>query len=197
MDGYFHTPTPLYHRRQRSNTAPSTLSPLSVVSSSLQNWNGEASAAAAAASLPVPQPQNELPSFAFTPDTSAIMTPTSSIMSTPMDTPEYTAMAPFLSDSANSLVAPISELDMDRTPRRADFGLNTQGQFVPQYTQASAPMATDFPPLPRSDSDMSLSSYEMESYMAGLDALSITPAPYDMSPFQNVDFDDFIYINQD
>lgn len=192
MDGYLSSQTPLYHRRQRSNTAPSTLSPLTVVSSSLQNWNGQAPAAAS-----IPQPQNELPSFNFTQDTSAILTPTSSMMSTSMDAPEYVPMVPFLSDAANSLVAPISELDMDRTPRRADFQINIQEQYVPQYTPAPAPMATSFPTLSRSDSSLSLPSYEMESYMAGLDALSITPAPYDMSPFQNVDFEDFIYINQD
>lgn len=194
MDGYFSSQTPLYHRRQRSNTAPSTLSPLTVVSSSLQNWDGQAPAAAPAST---PQLQNELPSFNFTQDTSAILTPTSSTMSTPMDTPEYMPMVPFLSDAANSLVAPISELDMDRTPRRADFQINIQEQYVPQYTPASGPMTTTFPTLSRSDSSLSLPSYEMESYMAGLDALSITPAPYDMSPFQNVDFEDFIYINQD
>ncbi len=62
-----------------------------------------------------------------------------------------------------------------------------------------APMAVQYPASAQGEatSDLSMSSYDLEAYMAGLNALSIAPAPYDMSPFQNVDFDDFLYMDQD
>lgn len=89
------------------------------------------------------------------------------------------------------------DIDLERTPRRADFPLNVQDQYLSQFATTVMSMEPDYPSSQQADPTLSLSSYELDSYMAGLDALSIAPAPYDMSPFQNVDFDDFIYIGHD
>lgn len=192
MQEYFHpqpSTSPLFHRRQRSNTAPSTLSPLTVVSSSLTNWNGEAVAAMNGG--------EPLPTFSFTPDTSSALTPTTASMAPPMQ--PFACPDPFAPDGARAALMSTMEMDLERTPRRADFPLGIQEQFIHYPGAQMAPMAGTYPASAQGEatSNLAMSSYDLEAYMAGLNALSIAPAPYDMSPFQNVDFDDFLYMDQD
>ena len=106
---------------------------------------------------------------------------------------------PFASNSARAALMSTMEIDLERTPRRADFPLGIQEQFAHYGSAPMVPMTGTYSSTGQEEaaSNMSMDSYDLEAYMAGLNALSIAPAPYDMSPFQNVDFEDFVYMGQD
>ncbi|THG93900.1 hypothetical protein EW026_g7452 [Hermanssonia centrifuga] len=194
LSGYFPAPpatsVPLQHRRHRSNTAPSSyLSPLAVVSSSLGNWNGEMTATAAATSRP---------GFMSITDTLADLTPTAtSLPVTSHSTGDYSYFGgPFVSEpSASSFLTLDTEIDFDRTPRRADFAFGIQDLPMSQPgidstsyrpgVNGAGGFASSFGP-----------SYELDSYKMGLDAHSITPAMCDLS-FQGDHFDDLFYMGHD
>lgn len=191
---YFSAPPPpppdgtLFHRRQRSNTAPSAvLSPLTALSTSMETWKGSVTATAAAV--------GGLPTFSVTPSEDGYSMPTSSSSCSPMADSSLTdGTVPFGElfsfGSTSSLLCPEPEIDMERTPRRADFLQNVQDQ--PYYTHHLSMSAPEFSSIH--------SAYD--SYVAGLDDLNISNLPYDlaptsqsMSPFEELDFNEFLSLD--
>ena len=159
---------PLYHRRQRSNTAPSaTISPLAMLSSSLSNWNGAASAHAATAAAAGTMPAS-LPGLS------------------PLTDGTYAYGSGF------DYVPADADIDLDRTPRRADFAPHVQDGYPP-------PSACALGYGPTVGDALALAApgeaYALDAYVQGLGAFDITPAAYDMSPFDDIDFSDFIHVS--
>lgn len=199
---YFPTQTPaesLFHRRQRSNTAPSSApSPLSALSSSLGHWNGAVTATAAATA--------GLPSFTVTSADEASTTPTTS--SLPMTSSPLTdgtvPYGEFFSsqrrgsvDSTCSLGFSGLEIDMDRTPRRSDFPRNVQEQYPSQLSNMSS--GPEFSSSMEQPVPMSTQGdYDLRAYVAGLHDLDISipyelaSASHSMSPFEELDFSEFL-----
>lgn len=108
----------------------------------------------------------------------------------------YSASA---SASSSSLLVPEPEMDLDRTPRRSDFPNNVQDVYAqPRYpAPVTATAAMEYmsgvadTPLANGVGD----AFAMESYTEGLSAFDIAPATYDMSPFDDIDFSDFLHTN--
>lgn len=189
---------PAFHRRQRSNTAPSaTVSPLAFLSSSLSNWNGEALPSHVASGGPGTMPALTIsppdPSVSLSPGHSPIQVITED---TPFDFGYGMQAGP-----RPSLIAPSADIDFDRTPRRADFAPNVQDLYTPSF-----PVPPPGPPaslgfLPPAGGDAALAhvspgeAYALESYSEGLGAFDIAPAIYDMSPFDDIDFSDFLHVS--
>lgn len=96
------------------------------------------------------------------------------------------------SSSTSSLLAPSADLDFDRTPRRSDF---PSSLYVPEpYYDYYAPAPAALGGAPMADPLVpAAAAFAMESYQEGLGAYDIAPAIYDMSPFDDVDFSDFIH----
>ncbi|GJE88016.1 high mobility group box domain-containing protein [Phanerochaete sordida] len=182
---------PAFHRRQRSNTAPSaTVSPLAFLSSSLSNWNGEA----------MPPPDLLPPSRGGGVPTLTISPPEPSLSPGHSPIQVITDDAPFSfgfgmsPSSPTSLIAPSADIDFDRTPRRADFAPNVQELYAPPYAPPPPPQlgfmqAVVDPALAPGE------AYALESYTEGLGAFDIAPAIYDMSPFDDIDFSDFLHVS--
>lgn len=182
---------PLFQRRQRANTAPSAIiSPLSMLSSTLGGYS-QASSSASGASGAVPTLTIKAP------DTSLAVTPTRASIST-MTGGAYTydqqVSHSVHSSPASSLLVPESDVDFDRTPRRADFAANVQDIYTPSSFSTATPM--DFMPgATLAHGGAAGDNFAMESYNEGLGAFDISPAAYDMSPFDDIDFSDFIHVS--
>ncbi|KIP09305.1 hypothetical protein PHLGIDRAFT_340250 [Phlebiopsis gigantea 11061_1 CR5-6] len=171
---------PLIQRRRRSNTAPSAmLSPLSLVSSTLESYP-EASGSAAPTLIVSPPDR----SAAITPTRSSTMPVMASLTNESFGFSPYSASA---QASSSSLLVPEPEMDIDRTPRRADFPGNVQDVpdiYAQQFTTPAAPM--NFMAGPSE-------TFAMDAYTEGLGAFDIPAAGYDMAPFDDVDFSEFFH----
>ncbi|EKM56042.1 uncharacterized protein PHACADRAFT_184752 [Phanerochaete carnosa HHB-10118-sp] len=177
---------PAFNRRHRSNTAPSaTMSPLAFLSSSLSNWNGEAPP-------PVTLTRGSTaPALTISPPD-----PSASLL---LGQPPIQVITDEADYGYGTLLAPGIDLDPDRTPRRADFAPNVQALYAPPYVPTPPlppgypqPVCTDVPLAHASPGE----AYALESYSEGLGAFDITPAIYDMSPFEDIDFSDFLHVSQ-
>lgn len=155
-----------------------------MLSSSLGNWNGEASAPV----VPAPNPMLTIsPS-----DPSLSVSLASPIQVIPSET-SFSYGYAVQTTPPTSLIAPNADLDYDRTPRRADFAPNVQDIYSQQYATAS--MAYMQPVSDTLAHVLPSEAYALESYSEGLDAFDIAPAIYDMSPFDDVDFSDFLHVS--
>ncbi|KAI0692231.1 hypothetical protein BC835DRAFT_1416711 [Cytidiella melzeri] len=169
-------PTALFHRRQRSNTAPSVvMSPMTAVSTSIGNWNGAVTATAAATA--------GLPNFIITPsdDNYSMGSPVAGPMTSPLTDGTVPYAQGFFGHQSresygntSSLSIPEAEMDLDRTPRSTNFPVGIQEQ----YTQTLSISTLDF--------HSAQSNYDLQSYTAALDDLNISAtSPYDMAQGPN------------
>ncbi|KAI0093819.1 hypothetical protein BDY19DRAFT_989355 [Irpex rosettiformis] len=181
----------LFHRRQRSNTAPSAvISPLAAVSTLLGAWNGPITATAAATA--------GLPGFAVTPAENLFAMSPSSVPEASSLADGTVAYGQFFGQgsqesfsSSSSLCVPDMGVDMDRTPRRSDFPASIQEQ----YTQDDHVSAHGFSSLQP--------TYELQSYAAGLEDLNISASSMygptcgtnTMSSYEDIDFSEYLTMN--
>ena len=182
------SPNTLFHRRQRSNTAPSAVvSPLAAVSTSLGGWNGPVTATDAATA--------GIPSFAVSYAEELYAVSPSSAQGASLLPEDAIPYGEFFGQehfaAPSSLGVPELEVDMDRTPRRADFPVGIQEQ----YTQNPHVSALGYPTMH--------STYELQSYAAGLEDLNISaPLQYGPScgvnaaaPYEEIDFSEYLTMN--
>ncbi len=158
------------------------------MSTTLGAWNGAVTATAAATA--------GLPSFSvMSADEHYTSAPSSSHVSSPL-TDGTVPYGEFFSPTGqesygapSSLSAPDPDVDMDRTPRRADFPIDVQGQYIQQHH------ALEYPSIH--------SSYELQSYAAGLEDLDIAvSSPYGSScgasaaaSYEDLDFSEYLTMN--
>lgn len=181
---------PLFQRRQRANTAPSAfISPLTMLSSTLDGYAGSASSSGSTG----------IPSLNIQPmDTSLSVTPTRASLAV-ASAPTVGGYAYGLHNPSSSLLVPQADVDFDRTPRRADFATNVQDLYPqPTYTTPATSAPAAFFPPQGGESASSSDSFAMQSYNVGLDTYDIAStaaSSYDMAPFDDIDFSDFIHVN--
>lgn len=181
---------PLFQRRQRANTAPSAIiSPLSMLSSTLGGYSQASSSASGAsgAALTIKAPDTSL---AVTPTRASVSAMTSGAYTYDQQVSHSVHASP-----ASSLLVPESDVDFDRTPRRADFAANVQDIYAPSAFSTPAPMDFMSGATLAHGGGAAGDNFAMESYNEGLGAFDISPAAYDMSPFDDIDFSDFIHVS--
>ncbi|CCM04507.1 uncharacterized protein FIBRA_06688 [Fibroporia radiculosa] len=180
---------PLSHRRRRAATASGTFpSPLTAVTSSLAGWNG--SIASVTTANPDVYPE----------------TPCCS----PISVPGYTgdpnvALWQNQASSSSSLIPPVAEFDLDRTPRYADFPQSVHGAYM--LPGALPPAAGTDPTLNPYNMGQMLgegtssagaldgTDANYKAYTQGLLDLGIEPTMYTMSPFEELDLSEFFDFN--
>ncbi|KAH9842501.1 uncharacterized protein C8Q71DRAFT_853049 [Rhodofomes roseus] len=182
---------PLLRRRRAATASGALPSPLTVVSSSLAHWN----------TVPVP--------------TMAVSGPgptAESVSGAPMPTQPY-APAGYMQSwpseaftSTEGLAVPASEIDFDRTPRSSEFPMNARAPYVPPTTQligvpfgsvgtAYAGQVTR--PMNAGAGSYSDMQAELESYTMGLAELGIQSNTPSMSPFGELDINEFFNFDAD
>ena len=169
------------------------LSPLSLVSSTLEGYPEASSAPGGAAPTLTVSPPDR--SAAITPTRSSTVPPMASLTDGSFGFSPY-GTAP--SASSSSLLVPEPDMDVDRTPRRADFPNNVQDVpdvYAQQFSAAAvaAPMGFDMAGVADTPLAGPGEAFAMDAYAEGLGAFDIAPAGYDMSPFDDVDFSDFFH----
>ncbi len=179
----------LFHRRQRSNTTSAIPpSPLSVVTSSLSNWNGELGRCSSMSSLPI----FTFPAAASSPSPSiGSLYAFPGIPGTP-DSERQGVQSETIPAAAGTLLVPSAglEMDIDRTPRCSDFPKDVQTS----YTHPSYPNVGELQ-YPPEYGDEDFSSADLESYAIGLDDLSIFPSTYNPSSFNDLDFSELFRVS--
>ncbi|GBE82791.1 predicted protein [Sparassis crispa] len=182
---------PLYHRRQRSATVSSLPSPLTVVTSTLADWDGPT----------VPTITVEQNSTPFFPSPQTSMS-TSSLLAAenaaPWDLKQDQEQIP--TASLSDLRISVPDIDLDRTPRGADFPQHVQGEYVPPSygsSNASAYPATQTQEtlFVEGSSTASNGVYsgvntnpQLAAYTMGLTDHGIEPMTYCTSPFADLEF---------
>ncbi|KZT11130.1 uncharacterized protein LAESUDRAFT_809131 [Laetiporus sulphureus 93-53] len=169
-------PAPLYGRRRAATTSGALPSPLTVVTSSLQTWNGTLPSVAVTSveGYEMPYRRASVPSLLY-----------------PEDVP-----------SSNGLLSAAVGVDFDRTPRTSDFPSSARDPRVPPTPPPTfAPLdavANNFsaenlaelsPAVSGCSYDTTAADYE--GYTQGLADFGIEPTTYSMSPFQDIDINDF------
>jgi hypothetical protein len=145
------------------------LSPLAAISSSIGHWDGELTATAAATSclpgftIAVPEYDPTMPPSSYVPGFTPLVNSTISY-----DFFAEQNREPF--GNASSLSVPEDDVDIDRTPRCADFPAGVQEQYT-QYVPAS-PMHF-----------ASHSSYDLQSYRAALEDFDISTSSYELPAY--------------
>lgn len=175
------SPTPLFNRRRSNTTSALLPSPLTVVTSSLANWNGQASASTSSLPIVTLPPYHSTSPPAVTPE------PLQTVESFGNDFPQA---------SSNCLSAPAFDMDVDRTPRCSDFPRDVQS--LPPST-ASMESELQYPEY--LTGEVTMSTHEgLELYNVGWEE-----AQFDMNlgrlslatPTDEYDFNDFINLIAD
>ncbi|KAI0933548.1 hypothetical protein AcV5_005668 [Taiwanofungus camphoratus] len=185
--------SPLYQRRRRAATTSGALpSPLTVVTSSLGDWNTCRDGYV--------KLSPGLGSYSYSPRRSSMPPPFSSLApgTAPWDDSQTSTL--------DSLSIPGTDMDLDRTPRYSDFPRDIQGAYIPPpnsttcgpvefMAQSSATTGE------AGGSGMSTNAYDgasadFESYAIGLSELGIEPVIWNMSPFAELDVNDFLYVGR-
>ncbi|TCD67987.1 hypothetical protein EIP91_011656 [Steccherinum ochraceum] len=168
---------PLFHRRQRSNTTSALLpSPLSVVTSSLANWDGQA-VGPSSSSLSLPSFSHSASSPDLTTHHPAMSPYSMSPYALHSDRREFMQL-PVLSES---LQVPGVDMDLDKTPKVSDFPRHVQNPYSFPTSDALATQLS-YPDYAVTDNDMQ----DLQSYATALEALRITPSPYGTDTPQSI-----------
>ncbi|KAL4246159.1 hypothetical protein ABKN59_009326 [Abortiporus biennis] len=166
----------LLSRRQRSSTMSALPSPLAAVSSSLANWNGYASASTI--SLPTFSSSSSSPDIQETETTywASYIPPEEELAKSNQDS--------FAHTGSNILMIPNLGMDIDRTPRCAEFPKDVQNAYYPVPTQGP----NVYPPTV--DTTFANAAADLESYAIGLEDLNIVSSAYS-TPMEEFDFSEY------
>ncbi|THH27924.1 hypothetical protein EUX98_g6272 [Antrodiella citrinella] len=161
----------LYHRRQRSNTTSALPpSPLSLVTSSLSNWNGEvAGPSSSTSSLPI------ITHSASSPDLTTYY-PVGVCTDSPYASQRQCQDFGQLPAVSESLLVPGIDMDLDKTPKVSDFPSGIQNTYS---LPASGPLSQfDYSDFAMTFAEPDTQAEDLQAYASALEALRITPSPY-------------------
>ncbi|KAF9821674.1 hypothetical protein IEO21_00520 [Rhodonia placenta] len=179
--------SPLLRRRRAATASAALPSPLTVVTSSLANWSGDGPSAVDPLSLGT-YLATRRPSLPITP---------------------YAGVGIGMSQQPSTLSGPTAGFatagfDLDRTPRSSEFPRDVQGHYPPPqpnsigsfaYMQGK-PTSTMTVAGGSGENGTGLNTYiaaetDFVSYTMGLAELGIEPVVYNMSPFEDLDINEF------